>query len=105
MIYIVEVPHQRPASCWVASDEADFCAGMVEAYRRCGDTPEDGTFADWVEYLASDLNTLHVFVTDAEAVVALEDTTFDHHQGARARTALEEKLRAFGVLPEGSDDE
>lgn len=105
MIYIVEVPHQRPASCWVASSEADFCRTMCHAYQSYGDTPQDGTFSNWTNYLASDLHTLHVFATDAEALAALNDATFDHHQGGRARAALEEKLRAYNVISDPDEDE
>jgi len=105
MIYIVEIPHQRPASCWVATDQADFCARMAEASQRSGDTPENGSFDNWTDYLASDLHRLHVFATDAEAIAALDDSTFDGHQGGRARAALEQKLIAYGVLSETQEPE
>lgn len=105
MIFIVEIHHQRPASCWVATDEADFCARMAEANRRRGDTPDDDTFDAWSDYLASDLHRLHIFTTDAEAIAALDDATFDGHQGGRARGALEAKLRAYGLIPDQEEAE
>lgn len=106
MIFIVEIPHQRPVSCWIATNEADFCARMAEAYQRHGDTPEDwGDFPAWRDYLASDLHRLHVFMTDAEALTALDDSTFDGHQGGRARQALEDKLRSYGLIAEPEEAE
>lgn len=98
MIYIVEIPHQRPASCWVATSEADFVTRVAAANSRMGDTPDEDTFEAWADYLASDLHRLHVFETDADAIAALDDATFDGHQGGRARQALEDKLRAFGLI-------
>ncbi len=106
MLYIVEIPHQRPASCWVATNKADFCARMAEAYQHHGDTPEDGSFDNWRDYLASDLHHLHVFTTDAEAVAALDDATFDGHQGGTARAALEQKLIDYDIIqPEEEAEE
>lgn len=105
MMYVVEIPHQRPASCWTAIDEADFCSRVADASKGCGDTPVAATFDAWRDYLASDLHTLHVFTTDAAALAALEDDTFDHHQGARARAALEDKLRLYGVIAEMEGDD
>lgn len=105
MIYIVEIPHQRPASCWAAINEKDFCAIMAEAYQRHDGTPEDwGDFSAWRDYLARDLYDLHVFISDAEAIAALDDTTFTGHQGARARWSLEQKLIATGAMPAPEED-
>lgn len=105
MIYIVEIPHQRPASCWVASNESDFCTRMFETYQRHGDTPEDlNDFTAWCEYLEEDLHILHVFVTDEEAIASLSSNAFDHPQGARARRALEDKLTVCEALPEQERD-
>jgi len=92
MIYVVEIPHQRPATCWVAGDESDFCVKMAGAYQRRDDTPDEGTFAAWIDYLGSDLYALHVFVGNESARSALADNTFDGHQGGQARAALEDKL-------------
>lgn len=98
MIYIVEVPHQRPASCWVAHSEAEFCRIMVETYHRRDDTPADwDSFSDWCDYLADDLHTLHVYTSDADALAALDSPSFNHHQGAQARAALEAWLQVCGV--------
>ena len=99
MIYIVEIPHQRPASCWTANDEGDFCAKLAQEFGRHGDTPAyDATFAEWRDYLARDLHALHVFLDDAVAIAALGDSMFDGHQGAAARAALRHALIDNGEM-------
>ena len=99
MIYIVEIPHQRPASCWTANDEGDFCIKLEQTFERYSDTPDYGaSFEEWRDYLARDLHALHVFMNENEAIEALNDATFDGHQGASARAALRRALIDNNVI-------
>ena len=95
-----KIPHQRPASCWTANDEGDFCAKLAQEFGRHGDTPAyDATFAEWRDYLARDLYALHVFMNeDDAALAALDDATFSGHQGASARAALRQALIDNNVI-------
>ena len=109
MIYIVEIPHQRPAGCWVCSDKADFIRRASEAYRRCGDTPDcDGSeqeqFDAWCEYIGSDLSGFLVYENEDAAVAGLA-TDFSRHGGARAAGELYKKLVEYGALKDESDDD
>jgi hypothetical protein len=100
MIYIVEIPHQRPASCWVATSDMDYLDKVAATVmqHRSDETVETLDQAD--EYLSSDLSGFWRFNSAAEAIEALEDATFDCHGGAGARDALENKLALYGELPE-----
>ena len=51
MIYIVEIPHERPPSCWTANDKDDFCTRMEQTFERYSDVPDYGVF--WVVILGS----------------------------------------------------
>jgi len=94
MIYIVEIPHQRPASCWMALDKDDFCTRLEQTFERYSDTPDYGaSFEEWRDYLARDLYALHVFMDeDDAALAAMNDVTFSVHHGASARAALRRAL-------------
>lgn len=97
MIYVIEIPHQLPPTAWVAINEADFISRSDQAYARCGDTPEtddaDELFDAWVKYIRADLSSLLIYMTDEEAIAALDSTDFNRHGGAAARDKLLAKLR------------
>ncbi|MDR0275948.1 MAG: hypothetical protein LBI48_11545 [Burkholderiaceae bacterium] len=112
MIYIVEIPHQRPASCWVCADKADFIRRASAAYIRHGDTPDTGgseqeQFDAWRDYIASDLSGFFVYENEDGAVAGLA-TDFSRHGGARAAGELYKELVKYGALndePEIDNDE
>jgi len=98
MIYIVEIPHRFPPTCWTATDKADFIARSFNAYIRHGDTPDtagsiDEQFDAWVDYIASDLSSLLVYESEEAAREALESgADFNRHGGNAARSALARKM-------------
>lgn len=89
-IFVVEIPHQRAPTVWVANDESDFIARVAADNQRAGDTPDTNDFADWVEYLASDLSACHVFAGIDDAADGLADIT--GHGSSVAQTLLLDRL-------------
>jgi len=109
MLYIVEIPHQRPAGCWVCSDKADFINRAWKAYIRHGDTPgldgsEQEQFDAWCEYIGSDLSGFLVYENEDAAVAGLA-TDFSRHGGAQAAGELYKKLVEYGALKDESDND
>lgn len=97
MIYIIEIPHQRPASCWSVHTEQQAVEAINAAAMRCGEQVE--TFAEAVEYNARDLSSQIVLMADAEALAAWRDeATWRRHGGAAARDALRTRLIDAGAL-------
>jgi hypothetical protein len=102
-IYIIEIPHQRPASCWAATTEGDVidtvCATMIR--QHSGDELPD-TFDQAINYLSSDLSRLIVLRSDDEAR-ALYEEGIGGHQGGRAWDELKKRLLAEGAIDEDAD--
>lgn len=98
MIYIVEIPGQGKARCWSALDEKDAIDRMYQAFVRRGDTPEDGSFADWCEYNGSDLYAQRVYMTAEDAINGLSEIS--GHGAYAAIDALRERLIRDGEIEE-----
>ena len=104
MIYIVEIPHQRPPFCWTATDEADAVSKMRQTHVKMGDTPGDSTtFAEWVKYNGLELHSQYVFMDAAAAIDGIKE--IGGHNAVPAIAALREELRSNGELPEEPNDE
>ena len=104
MLYIVEVPHQRPASCWTAENAAEVISMAAHEALRSGG--EVNSFDQAIDWIAADLHSCAVFVGLAEVVGALDThPIFRGHQGARAEAALRAKLIQKGVLAQPVADE
>lgn len=99
MIYIVEVPHQRPAFCWVARSESEAIAVIDTTFSRCGETPDYGaSFDEWLEYNGQDLHAQYVFMSDEEALKGLKE--LGGHQSGWAYAALLGQLICYGAHPD-----
>lgn len=97
-IFVVEVPHQRPASAWVAADREDF----IDRVNRTG--PPNGPLNDFdasTAYVKEDLHRLYIFEGGETAAKGLSEIT--GHQSGHAFTALREKLISYGVFEEVQD--
>lgn len=93
MIYVVEIPHQRPAHGWMAYDEDEF----INLLQERTDSVELTDFEDAVVFLRSDLSNCEVYSTLDQARDALtDDWRWDGHQGARARAELERLIEESG---------
>lgn len=102
MIYIVEIPHQRPASCWTAHTEQQAVNAINESAIRNGETFE--TFGSAVEYLESDLSSLIACGSDEGALACLADESmWQRHGGAAARNALRDKMVRHGLIDDEPD--
>jgi hypothetical protein len=113
MIYVVEIPNQRPASAWSAPDEENVTTVCSVALRYTNYTWEqdggnvrywDGAelvivsaetapseFQYWTDALASDGRGVHIYVDAADAV---DDVVYGAwvHRGVRARACLMDEL-------------
>lgn len=99
MIYIVEIPHQRPPFAWAALDEFAVIGAIEKTNIRNGDVPEYGaSFQDWLDYNATDLSKQYVFMNGADAIDGLEE--INGHGSAAAIDALRKLLVEYGELEE-----
>lgn len=94
MIYILEIPHQRPASCWSRATQSQILGVIAQQAMRSGESIDNYVAA--LDWLGSDLNTLHVFDSDEEALDAMGDLT--GHQAGAAYTALRDELISTGAI-------
>ena len=103
-IYILEIPHQRAASCWTATDEADAISKIFQTFVRYDDMPGmAASFDDWCDYNGSDLSSQRVYMTAAEAIQGLEEIS--GHGALAAIDALRRQLIDDGEITEEYDAE
>lgn len=99
MIYIVEIPHQRPASCWHADDEQDALNRINAdlAHRHIAEEAE--SYEDAIAINGADLYAQHVLSED-EAMEALSSDGKDlaPHQRMKALSALRGEMINAGLL-------
>lgn len=97
-IYIIEIPHQRSATCWSRDTEQQIvtavCAAMDQ--ERSGAERPD-TLDQAVEHLSRDLSRVILLRDDDEALATYIDG-IDGHQGGTATAALRAALQRQGVL-------
>lgn len=98
MIYIVEIPHSRRASCWTALSRQDFINKCAATYQSYGNTPESGSFEDWVAYNGRDLSSQYVYESSAEANQALRNGEITGHGSGAALSALKAQLIRWGEI-------
>jgi hypothetical protein len=77
MIYVIEIPHQRDASCWSRIKAADIVSMIHEAHNRSGDIiPDDLDGA--LAFNRKDLSRQVVCMSDSEALALLDDGIAGH---------------------------
>jgi len=59
VLKIKETPHRGHTFTWYAENEDDFCLKLMSAYSR-GDWENVWTFEQFVDWLRSDLEDLHI---------------------------------------------
>ena len=80
-------------------DEAAAISAMFDTFSRHGELPEmDASFDEWIEYNGSDLSGQLVYMSEEDAVAALESGDFNCHGGAAAESALHSELINTGAL-------
>lgn len=98
-IFMIAVPHQRPASLYVAWTESQFRT-ICEA--NAGDDwpwPQAPTEDDLVEAWEHDLHSGILLHGEAEALAFLaDDRSFARHQGARVEVLLRREAREQGWI-------
>ena len=95
MIYILEIPHQRPATCWSKRTESEIISAINASSMRCGEMFD--TLDPATDYLASDLHACRIYMSDEEALAALADGDYKGHQSGRAMQALRDELASNGA--------
>jgi len=88
--YVVEIPHQRPATVW--SDDSKRIVDAAAEINAERDEPiidEVHTLEDAREVLGYDLHNCHI-LTGSEACDMAE--TYEGHQRERVVSALEDEL-------------
>lgn len=95
MIYILEIPHQRQANCWSKNSESDVIEAINASAMRCGEMFD--TLDSATDYLANDLHACRIYMSDEEALAALEDGDYTGHQSGRAMQALRDELANNGA--------
>lgn len=99
MIYIIEIPHQRPASCWSVHNELQAVDAINASAIKSGELFE--TFGAAVAWLESDLSSLIVCGSDSGALACLADESmWQRHGGWAARDELRSRLINDRVLDE-----
>ena len=102
MIYIVEIPHQRPASCWAVHTEQQAVDAINKQAIRSGQMFDD--FAEAIDYNGDDLSSQLVFMTDDEALAGWRDeSNWQRHGGWAARDALRADLICHGLIDDDPD--
>lgn len=91
-IYVIEIPHRMPVTCWTAVDREDLIARTARAAERSD--AEIAGYDDAIEYLGHDVAGLHVYESEAEAREALASPIWGGHQGGIAHDALAAELAA-----------
>ena len=97
-IYIVEIPHQRPAHAWTAYGEADFVARVQEANLSL----DIETYEQAQDAVRDDLHCAYIYRGDDEALTGL--TQIYGHQQFRAVAALRRELEREGVIAHAADE-
>jgi hypothetical protein len=93
MIFIIEVPHQRRASCWTARDKYEVVRIAQERARKSGENID--TYEQAIYYIGHDLHNFAVLESDDEAVDAFSNgqhPIFSGHQGGYAWDALKSEI-------------
>ena len=102
MIYIIEIPHQRPPKCWAVHTEQQAIDAINDGARRCGEHFE--TLDDALKYNGSDLSSQIVCSNDGGALACLADDDMWHrHGGAEAREALRGKMVRHGLIDDDAE--
>lgn len=106
MIYILEVPHQMPATYWTVNDRAQLVSVTLQSaaqHRRAADIE---SYADAVEYLGDDLHELRIYDTDADALSAyIDDDGLDQPARDLALKLWQEQIASgIGDAEEPADD-
>ena len=105
MLYIIEIPHQRPASCWSALDERDAMDRINEDLARRHIAEEAGDYDEALRLNGEDLYAQYVLSTD-EAKKALSDEgkCWNPHQRERGLSALRNAMIEAGEWDDEEDD-
>lgn len=99
MIYIIEIPHQRPPKCWTAHTEQQAIDAINADAIRCGETFE--TFDSALKYNGADLSSQIVCTSDTGAIACLaDDSMWDRHGGGAAYDALRARLIDAALIEE-----
>lgn len=97
MIYIVEIPHQRPPKCWTAHTGEQIIEAINADAMRSGEICD--TIADAIKYNGADLSSQIFCGTDDCALASLnDDGLWLRHGGAAAREALRDKMIRHGLV-------
>ena len=99
MIYIVEIPHQRPASCWSAIDENDAMDRINQDLAGRHMAEEASDYDEAIRLNGEDLYAQYVLTTQ-EAIEALANHGQDWspHQRERSVSALRRAMLNAGDL-------
>lgn len=84
-IYIVEIPHRGPAHCWTAHDRDDVTSRI--ASDAVGSDAVIDTYEQAIDYLRSDLRSMHVYESAEKARDALTRPIWS--EGGRSALASE----------------
>lgn len=101
MIYIVEIPHQRPPSAWFAADERGIVDRINAELDRHAMGEQADNFEEAIRINGADLRAQYVLTSD-EAMEALRNggKYWNHHQRERGLEALRLKMVRAGDLEE-----
>ncbi len=102
MIYIVEIPHQKPPRCWAVATAEQLINAIAESNPRCGELPEGNSVDEWLYFNGRDLSNQYVFWTDEEAINGLNEMS--GHGSAEAHDALKATLIRLGVITDEQED-
>lgn len=100
MIYIVEIPHQRPASCWAAIDEQDAMDRINADLAGRHIAEEAENFDDAIRLNGADLYAQYVLTSgDAMDALSTGGKYWNPHQRANGLNALRKKMSDTGEMP------